>query len=344
MNEAGQKDALRRGGPAARKQTHWANLPAVAEVLSEIEVDTAGKASFDFSSNVIATYEATGTGISSHMTTPMFDRCELSYYPTHDQLVEATLARIGQRRDFREKLNLERQQRDEAIRSAVRAVLAGERVPPVSNLTLYGKTIQLWHPTSPLPPGAVVPLSILADATDCCLDLAAVDWIRTQDEKNAEAAAFAEAEKRERAAKEQMKKDEEKKARLAAQKEGEAAMLRWIREHGSERLKLLVSEGFQWKSVAHEEWVAANTPDGFVAEWGPDYVGKERLKPTLEELVDYKIYNNPDTPRPHIVEVDLCWNVAEDDHAIASLDLTLRSPLGETSVVAKFYEATRKPL
>lgn len=350
LNEAGQKDALQRGGWAARKQTHWVNLPVTAEVLAEVEVDADGKASFDHASNVLTTQfpSATTSGTTTRVTTPMFDRSELSSYPSHEELVEAVLKRMAQRWAAREHLKREREQEAKRVRDALREVISSDRQPRTSDAILLNdrKTIHVWHhPTLP-PSGVDVLLDTIATQETDGLELFVVDWICTQNEKDRQAIERAEAEKREHARMEQEKMDAERAQRVAAQKAGEAAMLQWIEEHGSERLKLLVSEGFQWKPLAHDEWVAANTPKGFVVEWGPDYIGKERLMPTLEELIDLNIYKNIISRNlcPHLEQAYLCWNVADGDHGIASLDLTIRSPLGETTVVSKFYEATRKPL
>lgn len=55
----------------------------------------------------------------------------------------------------------------------------------------------------------------------------------------------------------------EKAAEKAAHEAKVQELKQWALKHGSAHLKDLIKEGFNWQVVAQEEWVEANTPEGF---------------------------------------------------------------------------------
>lgn len=63
------------------------------------------------------------------------------------------------------------------------------------------------------------------------------------------------------------RREAEKAAQAEAEKVAKAeaveTMRLWATENGSDHLKDLIMEGFNWQSVAREEWIVANTPEGF---------------------------------------------------------------------------------
>lgn len=64
------------------------------------------------------------------------------------------------------------------------------------------------------------------------------------------------------------RREAEKQAKAEAEKQAKAEAVEtlrtWALENGSEHLKDLISEGFNWQEVARKEWIAAHTPEGFV--------------------------------------------------------------------------------
>lgn len=79
------------------------------------------------------------------------------------------------------------------------------------------------------------------------------------DTGDAELDAAVAAEYRRREAEKQAKAEAEK----AAKAEAVETMRLWALDNGSDHLKDLITEGFNWQSVAREEWIEMNTPDGF---------------------------------------------------------------------------------
>lgn len=134
------------------------------------------------------------------------------------------------------------------------------------------------------------------------------------------------------------RREAEKAAKAEAEKAAKAesveAMRQWALKNGSDHLKDLIEEGFNWQSVAREEWIAANTPEGFAN------VGDE------DGYNDYYTIKNPS---PHAISVlretrkthpecSLIRVKFDDGRHDDYISIELYPPIGESVSREKFIE------
>lgn len=78
-------------------------------------------------------------------------------------------------------------------------------------------------------------------------------------------------------------KEEEEKAKKEAEK---AEMAKWALENGSDLLKARIEGGFDWLSLAEDEWLKNNMPASF--QYSYIYSHTDTSAPDLEEIKIYK--------------------------------------------------------
>lgn len=141
---------------------------------------------------------------------------------------------------------------------------------------------------------------------------------------------------------------------LEAENAKEAALVKalkdWALANGSDRVKAMIEEEFDWVVIAEEEFFKANTPPGFedpndVFGDGDNEEG-ERNKPTLVEIIALREAKRLVTDNPALyAEAKLRWNKVvysdEDGRRIErfpTLDLTLKAPNGSACLVCKKFD------
>lgn len=133
-----------------------------------------------------------------------------------------------------------------------------------------------------------------------------------------------------RQATEQAKRD----AQAAAEQANVDSLKSWALSHGSEHLKDLISMGFNWQKEAHNEWISANTPDGYedIAEavgYEESYLVKNP-SPIAISALKQAISSGHDA---RLLRVKF-----DDDTHADYISIWLTPPAGEKVSVEKFIE------
>jgi len=134
-------------------------------------------------------------------------------------------------------------------------------------------------------------------------------------------------------------KEAAEKAKEAAKEKAVNDLKEWALKFGTDHLKDLISEGFNWKEIARQEWISAHTPEGFFDVGEADnYADSYEIRNPSPKAIQVLRETRKTHPDCRLLRVKF-----EDGRHEDYISVWLRPPFGDAISVEGFIETYSTP-